>query len=60
VYVLLGGDTDIIPARIGTLEVYEGYHYWITDLYYSDVYNPNDPNNNWNANGNSNFWLGNC
>ncbi len=55
VYVLLGGDTDIIPARIGTLEIFNGYHYWITDLYYSDVYNPNDPNNNWNANGNSNF-----
>ena len=57
IYVLLGGDTDIIPARIGTMEKdNEGIeHYWITDLYYSDVYNPNDPNNNWNANGNSNF-----
>ncbi|MGB3452440.1 MAG: C25 family cysteine peptidase [Moheibacter sp.] len=53
-FVLLGGDTEIIPGRIGT------YMYGPdpTDLYYSDVFKPNMPsdyNYNWNQNGNARY-----
>jgi hypothetical protein len=47
-YVLLGGDTSIIPARNG---LYDKYAHWYcpTDLYYSGL------GGNWNANGNGIF-----
>lgn len=53
-FVLLGGDTPIIPARIGD------YHFDHnpTDLYYSDVYKVNSPpgyNYNWNQDGDQYF-----
>ncbi|MCD4663644.1 MAG: hypothetical protein K8R68_00135 [Bacteroidales bacterium] len=43
-YILLGGDTDIVPARLG---LYSGTK--PTDLYYATV------EGNWNANGNNIF-----
>lgn len=49
-FVLLGGDTAIIPSRIG--QEYTLNH---TDLYYCDVYKAGNPNYNWNSNGDSNF-----
>ncbi len=54
-YVLLGGDSSIIPAHIGTRESAFGRYFdRATDLYYSDVYDPNTPNNyNWNPNNNT-------
>ncbi|MBI4649009.1 MAG: VCBS repeat-containing protein, partial [Bacteroidia bacterium] len=51
-YVLLGGDSDIIPARIGTKE---GTLYRVTDMYYCDVYKPGEPDYNWNSNGDNEF-----
>ena len=52
IYVLLGGDTNIIPARIG---LKEGIYYRITDLYYSDIYKVGVIDYNWNSNGNGDF-----
>lgn len=49
-FVLLGGDTAIVPSRIG--QEYTLNH---TDLYYCDVYKTGNPNYNWNSNGDSNF-----
>ncbi|HBX53090.1 MAG TPA: hypothetical protein DEH02_18660 [Bacteroidales bacterium] len=48
-FILLGGDIDIIPVRIGFSTYYGN---WETDLYYSTVMG------NWNANGNSIFGEG--
>lgn len=45
-YVLLGGDTEIIPARIAT---YYGNDEWVTDLYYATY------DGNWNSNGDHKF-----
>ncbi|MCK4678989.1 MAG: hypothetical protein KAT48_12715 [Bacteroidales bacterium] len=53
-FVLLGGDTDIIPAR---------YAFWDNnvdlwrpcELYFSDVDDADDPDYNWNANGNAQY-----
>lgn len=47
-YILLGGDTEIIPGRIDDTQLYDP----ITDLYYSAIY-PTD--NNWNSNGDHKF-----
>nr|MBC8525943.1 T9SS type A sorting domain-containing protein [Candidatus Cloacimonadota bacterium] len=55
-YVLLGGDTEIIPARVGTKEQYSGGSYFrVTDMYYCDVYKPGEPDYNWNSNGDDKF-----
>lgn len=51
-FVLLGGDTAIIPERIAT---YEHNSKDPSDLYYSDVYKVGDPNYNWNKDGNANY-----
>lgn len=50
-YVLLGGDINIIPARKGTKD--NGIH--ITDMYYSDVWKASITNYNWNPNGDDKF-----
>lgn len=53
-YILLGGDVDIIPARYAFYDTHQ--EVWRpTDLYYSDVYKAGAPNYNWNGNGNSQF-----
>ena len=49
-FVLLGGDTDIIPGRIASYGKKSP-----SDLYYCDVYKPNSPDYNWNQNGNARF-----
>jgi len=47
-FVLLGGDYHIIPARLANLDTYDNV--WKpTDLYYATV------NGDWNANGNQQF-----
>lgn len=51
-FVLLGGDTEIIPGRIASY--YAGQKNY-SDLYYGDVYKPNTPNYNWNTNGDADF-----
>lgn len=51
-FVLLGGDTEVVPGRIGS---YLGTEKNYTDLYYSDVYKIGDPNYNWNSSGDSMF-----
>lgn len=49
VYVLLGGDINIVPTRIIT-------DYGIsTDFYFSNVFKDYEPDFNWNTNGNSIF-----
>jgi len=48
VWVLLGGDTSILPCRYGLLNYYGGAEI-PTDLYFSCL------DGNWNANGNSEF-----
>jgi hypothetical protein len=53
-FILLGGDTEIIPARYAYWDSYEG-SWRPSDLYYSDVYKDTDPDYNWNNNGNSQF-----
>ena len=45
-WVLLGGDTEVIPARYGYTTFYNG-NYIATDLYYSCL------DGNWNADGDS-------
>jgi len=50
-WVLLGGDTDVIPARLGTTVFYGGEKI-ATDLYYSCL------DGNWNANGDSLYGQG--
>ncbi len=50
-YVLLGGDTDVIPVRTAT-STYDGGWGIPTDLYYSDL------DGNWNADGDSDFGEG--
>jgi len=59
-FVLLGGDTVIIPERIGTEEnIYNNgtytYYYRTTDMYYCDVYKFGEPNYNWNSDGDTDF-----
>lgn len=56
-FVLLGGDTEVIPGRVG-IEYSSRVHNY-TDMYYCDVYKPNEPNYNWNSNGDSNFGFNN-
>lgn len=54
-FVLLGGDTAIVPEKIAS---YDGPEKNPSDLYYSDVFKPNMPPNynfNWNQNGNAIF-----
>ena len=51
-FVLLGGDTAVVPARKG-LYAFGAYHY--TDFYYCDLYKAGDPNYNWNSNNDSVF-----
>ena len=53
-FVLLGGDTDIIPERYA---YYDGHiKLWRPcELYFSDVDKVSDPDYNWNANGNAQF-----
>jgi|GEM_PF-262943 len=53
-FVLLGGDTAIVPERIGSYAFESTDGPSPTDLYYCDVYNGN-PNYNWNQNGNARF-----
>jgi hypothetical protein len=50
-WVLLGGDTDVIPARLGATTFYGG-EMIATDLYYSCL------DGNWNANGDSLYGQG--
>ncbi len=53
-FVLLGGDTDIIPARYA----YDDTHINLwrpCELYFSDVDKASNPDYNWNANGNAQF-----
>lgn len=49
-FVLLGGDTAVVPGRVGV----QGTNNY-TDLYYSDVYKPNTVNYNWDSNNNGLF-----
>jgi hypothetical protein len=53
-FVLLGGDTDIIPARYAyndtNLELWRP-----CELYFSDVDKSSNPAYNWNANGNAQY-----
>lgn len=51
-FVLLGGDTAIIPGRIASYYSEESN---ASDLYYCDVYKEGEPDYNWNANGNNHF-----
>ena len=50
-WVLLGGDTDVIPVRLGSTTFYDGEKI-ATDLYYSCL------DGNWNANGDSLYGQG--
>jgi len=50
-YVLLGGDTDVVPPRYGVSAYYGGWDI-STDLYYSDL------DSNWNGDGDSDFGEG--
>ncbi len=50
-WVLLGGDTDVIPVRLGATTFYDGEQI-ATDLYYSCL------DGNWNANGDSLYGQG--
>jgi hypothetical protein len=50
-WVLLGGDTEVIPARLGYTSFYSG-EFIAADLYYSCV------DGNWNADGDSLFGEG--
>ena len=50
-YVLLGGDTGVIPPRFGVSAYYGGWEI-STDLYYSDL------DGNWNGDGDSVFGEG--
>ncbi|MCD4691007.1 hypothetical protein K8S17_06040, partial [bacterium] len=50
-YVLLGGDTAVIPPRYGMSAYYGGWEI-STDLYYSDL------DGNWNGDGDSQFGEG--
>ena len=52
-FVLLGGDTAIVPGRFVDRGVYNvAGENKFTDLYYSDVYKLNTPNYNWDTNNN--------
>ncbi len=50
-FVLLGGDINIVPARNG----FEESGQQVTDLYYGDVFKSGYTNYNWNSNGDCNF-----
>ncbi len=50
-YVLLGGDTSVVPPRYGVSAYYGGWEI-STDLYYSDL------DGNWNGDGDSEFGEG--
>jgi len=50
-YVLLGGDTDVVPIRTGYTTYYAGEEI-PTDLYYSDL------DGNWNGDGDATFGEG--
>jgi hypothetical protein len=52
VYVLVGGDTDIIPARV-VLNDIGGLR--VSDLYYADVADDNNPDYCWDYNHNGDF-----
>ncbi len=53
-FVLLGGDTAVVPSRIAThTPSLDGSKH--TDLYYCDVYKPGILNYNWNSSGDSFF-----
>ncbi|MFA5620958.1 MAG: C25 family cysteine peptidase [Weeksellaceae bacterium] len=54
-FVLLGGDTAIVPERIGSYAFESTDGPSPTDLYYCDVYKEGNPNYNWNQNGNDRF-----
>ena len=51
-FVLLGGDTAVVPGRIG---LYAHSKFLYTDFYYCDVYKLNDSNYNWNADNDATF-----
>lgn len=61
--VLLGGDTAIVPGRMGVMmDLGNGVIEWnYTDMYFCDVYKPVDnynlesDNYNWNSDGDSDF-----
>ena len=53
-FVLLGGDSDIIPARYAYFD-YNSNLWRPSELYYSDVDKAGYPNYNWNANGNAQY-----
>jgi len=54
-FVLLGGDTAIVPGRIGSYAFETSDGPSPSDLYYCDVYKEGNPNYNWNQNGNARF-----
>ncbi len=55
-FVLLGGDTAIVPGRIGSFFAQSHpYTPYYTDLYYCDVYKPSVLNYNWNSSGDEMF-----
>lgn len=55
-FILLGGDTAIIPGRLADYRTVGGkLEISPSDLYYSDIYKQNDLNYNWNLNGNDKF-----
>jgi len=54
IYILLGGDTEIIPARITNCHDLAGFQ--VSDLYFSDVHKDNEPDYNWNQDEDGDFW----
>ncbi|HEX38065.1 MAG TPA: T9SS type A sorting domain-containing protein [Candidatus Cloacimonetes bacterium] len=54
-FVLLGGDTNIIPHRLSTYNLCIGGDIIPTDLYYSDVCKNDNPDYNWNNDGDNIF-----
>ncbi len=51
-FILLGGDTAVVPGRFVNLGYYGSNQNKYTDLYYSDVNKFNTPNYNWDSNNN--------
>ncbi|MBC8525661.1 MAG: hypothetical protein H8D22_02145 [Candidatus Cloacimonetes bacterium] len=54
-YVLLGGDTNIVPDRLTEYPYFDIVDMIPSDLYYSDVYDYDNPNYNFNADGDNIF-----
>ena len=52
IYILLGGETEIVPSRSSTLT--DG-KYFLTDLYFSDVHKDLDTDYDWNWDNDNDF-----